>query len=71
MDTTLYPTVTKGFRYDEVVVSPRFEIELLGAKVEQRTVRYRKGQKVACKTWRDFKELEAKASIFGGEVQFV
>ena len=71
VDTTIYPTVTKVFWYDEVTVPPRFEVELLGAKVERRIVRYRKGQLVACGTWQDFKDLEAKARTYGGEVQFV
>ncbi len=70
-DTTLYPTVTKGFRYDEVTVPSRFEMELLGTKVTRRTVRYRKGQRVACKTWRDFENLRDKAQTYGGEVQFI
>ena len=61
----------RAFRYDEVTVPPRYEIELLGAKVKRKTVRYRKGQRVACKTWRDFKDLEEKARTYGGEVQFV
>ena len=68
---TLNLTVTKGFRYDEVVVPPRFEVELLGAKVERRTIRYRRGQRVACETWLDFKDLEAKAHTYGGEVQLI
>lgn len=50
VDTTLYPTVTKGFGYQEVSVPPRFEVELLGAKVERRIIRYTKGQRIACKT---------------------
>lgn len=71
VDTTLYPTVTKGFQYDEVTVPPQFEIELLGAKVERKTVRYRKGQRVACGTWKDFELLREQARTYGGEVQFV
>jgi hypothetical protein len=71
VDTTLYPTVTKAFRYDEVKVPPMYEVELLGAVVKRKTVRYRKGQRVACKTWRDFGELRAKAQTYGGEVQFI
>ncbi len=70
-DTTLYPTVTKAFSYEEVTVPPRYEVELLGAEVNRKMVRYRKGQKVACKTWQEFKELEAKAKAYGGEVLFV
>ena len=71
VNTTLYPVVTKGFRYDEVKVPPRFEVELLGAKVERKAVRYRKGQRVGCKTWRDFEDLREKARTYGGEVQFI
>ena len=71
VDTTLFPTVTKAFRYDEVTVPSKYEMELLGAKVERKTVRYKKGQRVACKSWRDFKDLEAKARTYGGDVQFV
>jgi hypothetical protein len=71
VDTTLYPVVTKGFEYDEVTVPSRFEVELLGAELKRRTIRYRKGQKVACKTCLDFKELEEKARIYGGELAFV
>jgi len=70
-DTTLYPVVTKAFQYDEVTVPPQYEVELLGAKVQRRTIRYRKGQRVACKTWQVFKDLREKAKTHGGEVQFV
>lgn len=69
-DTTLYPTVTKGFEYDEVMVPPKHELELLGAKVERRAVRYKKGQRVACTTWQDFVSLRDKAETYGGEIQF-
>ncbi len=71
VDTTLYPTVTKGFSYQEVSVPPRFEVELLGAKVKRRTIRFEKREQVACNTWRDFEDLRDKAETYGGEVQFV
>jgi hypothetical protein len=70
-DTTLYPTVTKGFSYQEVSVPSKYELELLGSKVGRKTVRYNKGQRVACKTWRDFENLRDKAQTYGGEVQFI
>jgi hypothetical protein len=54
-----------------VKVPPMYEVELLGAVVKRKTVRDRKGQRVACKTWRDFGELRAKAQTYGGEVQFI
>ena len=71
VDTTLYPTVTKGFSYDEVTVPPKYETEILGTQTTRKRVRYRKGQKVACKTWKDFKDLEALANQYGGEVLFI
>jgi hypothetical protein len=71
VDTTLHPIVTKAFTYEVVSVPPNYEMELLGAKVTRKTFRYRKGQRVACKTWQEFKELEAKARTYGGEVHFV
>jgi hypothetical protein len=46
-------------------------VELLGAKEKRKTVRYKQGQKVACRTWQDFKNLEAKAQAYGGEVLFL
>ena len=54
-----------------VTVPPRFEAELLGTKTKRRTIRFRRGQRVACKTWRDFEDLREKARNYGGEVQFV
>ena len=71
VDTTLYPVVTKAFQYVEVTVPPKYEVELLGAEVKRRTVRFKKGRKVACKTWMDFTDLEEKAKTYGGEVLFV
>jgi hypothetical protein len=71
VDTTLYPTVTRAFRYDVVTVPPRYEAELLGAKATRKTVRFRRGRRVACKTWRDFEDLREAAQTYGGEVQFI
>lgn len=71
VDTTLYPTVTKAFQYVEVTVPPRYEVELLGTEVRQKTVRFRRGQRVACKSWRGFEDLREKAETYGGEVHFV
>ncbi|OJW13147.1 MAG: hypothetical protein BGO49_20330 [Planctomycetales bacterium 71-10] len=71
VDTTLYPVVTKAFQYDVVTVPPRYEVELFGARAKRKTVRYKKGQRVACKTWREFTELREKAQPHGGEVQFI
>ena len=71
VDTTLFPSVTKAFQYDVVTAPPRYEAELLGAEATRKTVRYRKGQRVACETWQDFEELRAKAQTYGGEVAFV
>lgn len=69
VDTTIIATITKGFRFHEVTVPPKFEVELLGAVTTRKTIRYRKGQRVACKTWADFSELRAKADTYGGVVQ--
>lgn len=69
VDTMIIATITKGFRFDEVTVPPSFEAELLGAVTTRRTVRFRRGQRVACKTWADFSDLRAKADAYGGEVQ--
>jgi len=71
VDTTLYPVVTKAFRYDVVTVPPRYEAELLGAEATRKTVRFGRGQRVACNTWREFTELQEKAQTYGGEVQFI
>jgi hypothetical protein len=71
VDTKLFPIVTKAFRYDELTVPPMYEVKLLGAELKRKTIRYKVGQRVACKTWQDFKDLEAKARTHSGEVQFI